>query len=110
MIDRTTFWIVVAVLGVATYLIRFSFLGILGNRPLPLWLVRALRYTAVAVLPALVAPAVLWPPATGGVPDPVRLATVAVTVLAGILSRNMIAAITAGGLTFYLVPQILSGL
>ena len=63
-----------------------------------------------AVLPALVAPAVLWPPATGGEPDPVRLATVAVTVLAGIFSRNMIAAITAGGLTFYLAPQILSGL
>ncbi|MEY4305608.1 MAG: hypothetical protein RIT52_1783 [Pseudomonadota bacterium] len=110
MIDRTTFWTVVVVLGAATYLIRFSFLGILGNRPLPLWLVRALRYTAVAVLPALVAPAVLWPPATGGEPDPVRLATVAVTVLAGIFSRNMIAAITAGGLTFYLAPQILSGL
>lgn len=110
MIDRTIFWTVVVGLGLATYLIRFSFLGILGNHPLPLWLVRGLRYTAVAVLPALVAPAVLWPPATGGAPDPVRLATVAVTVLAGIFSRNMIAAIAAGGLTFYLLPQILSGL
>lgn len=107
MIDRTTFWIVVTVLGLATYLIRFSFLGILGNHPLPLWLVRALRYTAVAVLPALVAPAVLWPPATGGTPDPVRLATVAVTLLAGIFSRNMIAAIAAGGVTFYLLPQLI---
>lgn len=107
MIDRTTFWTVVAVLGVATYLIRFSFLGLLGNRPLPLWMVRALRYTAVAVLPALVAPAVLWPPATGGAPDPIRLATVAVTVLAGVFSRNMIAAIAAGGLTFYLLPQLI---
>lgn len=107
MIDRTTFWIVVVVLGLATYLIRFSFLGLLGNRPLPLWMVRALRYTAVAVLPALVAPAVLWPPATGGTPDPVRLVTVALTVLAGVLSRNMIAAIAAGGVTFYLLPQLI---
>lgn len=107
MIDRGTFWTVVVALGAATYLIRFSFLGLLGNRPLPLWMVRALRYTAVAVLPALVAPAVLWPPATGGSPDPVRLITVGVTVLAGLLSRNMIAAIAAGGVTFFLLPQLI---
>ena len=46
----------------------------------------------------------------GGAPDPVRLGAIAVTLLAGALTRNMIAAITAGGLTFYLAPQILSGL
>lgn len=109
MIDRGTFWLVVVVLAVCTYLIRFSFLGVLGNRPLPMWMVRSLRYTAVAVLPALVAPAVLWPAATGGSPDPVRLGTAAVTLLAGIATRNMIAAILAGGLAFYLLPILLAG-
>lgn len=104
MIDRPTFWLVVVVLGIGTYLIRLSFLGLLGNRPLPLWLVRSLRYTAVA---ALVAPAVLWPPATAGALDPVRLGAIAVTVLAGVLTRNMIAAIGAGGVTFYLLPVML---
>ncbi len=108
MIDRPTFWLVVVVLGVGTYLIRLSFLGLLGTRPLPLWLVRALRYTAVAVLPALVAPAILWPPATEGAPDPVRLGAIAVTVLAGVLTRNMIAAIGAGGAAFYLLPMVLA--
>ncbi len=66
-----------------------------------------MRYTAVAVLPALVAPAVLWPPATAGALDPVRLGAIAVTVLAGVLTRNMIAAIGAGGVTFYLLPVML---
>ena len=108
MIDRPTFWLVVAVLGIGTYLIRFSFLGLLGNRPLPVWLERALRYTAVAVLPALVAPAVMWPPANGGVPDLVKLVAVAVTLLAGLLTRNMIAAIAAGGATFYLLPLLVA--
>ena len=107
MIDRGTFWLVVVVLGVGTYLIRFSFLGLLGNRPLPIWLIRALRYTAVAVLPALVAPAVLWPPATGGTPDPLRLLTIAVTLMAGALSRSMIGAIAAGGIAFYALPWLL---
>lgn len=107
MIDRGTFWLVVVVLGVGTYLIRFSFLGLLGNRPLPIWLIRALRYTAVAVLPALVAPAVLWPPATGGTPDPLRLLTIAVTLMAGLVTRSMIGAIAAGGIAFYALPWLL---
>lgn len=108
MIDRGTFWLVVVALGLGTYLIRFSFLGLLGSRPLPTWMVRALRYTAVAVLPALVAPAVVWPPITGGTLDPLRLLTVAVTLAAGIVTRNMIAAIAAGGLAFYLLPYVLA--
>ena len=51
-IDPTTFWIVLPVLAIGTYVIRLSFLGVLGNRPLPDGLRRALRYTAVAILPA----------------------------------------------------------
>lgn len=100
-IDREVFWIVVVVLGLGTYLIRFSFLGLLGSRPLPGWLTRGLRYTAVAVLPALVAPAILWPPATGGVTDPARLGAAIATVVVGVLLRNTLGAIAAGGATLY---------
>ena len=52
MVDKTQLWTVMPLMAVGTYLIRFSFLGMLGNRPLPTWLTRALRYTAVGVLPA----------------------------------------------------------
>lgn len=107
MIDRGTFWLVVVVLGLTTYLIRFSFLGLLGNRPLPRWMVRGLRYTAVAVLPALAAPAMIWPQVTHGAADPQRLVTAAATLLAGALTRNMIAALVTGGLVFYLMPYLL---
>lgn len=44
-------WTIILVLGVGTYLIRFSFLGLLGGKDLPAWVHRHLRYTAVAVLP-----------------------------------------------------------
>lgn len=100
-VDPLLYWIVVPALGVGTYVIRFSFLGILGNRPLPPALRRALRYTAVAILPGLVAPAVLWPPATGGEVDPPRLAAALVTMLVGIVTRSVIGAILAGGATLY---------
>ena len=101
MIDRIDFWIVTVGLGLGTYAIRFSFLGMLGNRPLPLWMVRCLRYTAVAILPALVAPAVLWPAATEGQPDPARLLAAVATILAGLLTRSMMAAIAAGGASLF---------
>jgi branched-subunit amino acid transport protein len=106
MIDRQQFWIVVVVLGLATYGIRFSFLGLLGNRPLPKWMQRCLRYTAVSVLPALVAPAVLWPAASHGQTDPVRLAAATATVAIGVLSRNFMAAIAAGVAVLLALPHI----
>ncbi|ARJ69471.1 AzlD domain-containing protein [Paracoccus contaminans] len=92
-----TIWTVIVVLGIGTYLMRWSFLGAVGNRPLPEWAQRLLRYTAVAVLPALVAPQVIWPAATQGHPDPARLLAAAVTVAAGLLTRHTLWAILAGG-------------
>jgi branched-subunit amino acid transport protein len=108
MIDRPTLWLVMVVLGLGTYLIRFSFLGGLGSRSLPGWMIRGLRFTAVAMLPALVAPGVLWPAATGGQPDAARMLAALVTVAAGILSRSMIAAILCGAATLYAVPFALA--
>ncbi len=106
-IDPATFWIVLPVLGLGTYLIRFSFLGMLGSRPLPGPLRRALRYTAVGILPGLVAPAVLWPPATGGAPDVARLVAACVTLAVGVASRSVIGAILAGGTTLYTLLWLL---
>ncbi|RJL06138.1 AzlD domain-containing protein [Paracoccus siganidrum] len=96
-----TVWLVILVLGVGTFLLRWSFLGALGNRDFPGWVLRMLRYTPVAVLPALVAPLVTWPAATDGQPDPARLAAAAATVAVGMLTRNVILAILAGGITLF---------
>ncbi|MFN3274580.1 MAG: AzlD domain-containing protein [Paracoccus sp. (in: a-proteobacteria)] len=94
-------WTVIAVLGIGTYLIRWSFLGALGNRPMPGWVLRMLRYTPVAVLPALVAPLVVWPAATDGQLDPARMAAALATLGVGVLTRNVMLAILAGGLTLF---------
>ncbi|MEM7598020.1 MAG: AzlD domain-containing protein [Pseudomonadota bacterium] len=101
MIDQTTLWIVIIGLGLGSYLFRFGFLGIIGNRELPPWVLRHLRYTAVAVLPGLVAPLVLWPPATGGDPDAARLAAAVITIGTGLVTRNPLLAIMAGAMTLY---------
>ena len=101
MIDQTTLWIVIVGLGLGSYLFRFGFLGIIGDRELPPWILRHLRYTAVAVLPGLVAPLVLWPPATDGELDIPRLAAAIVTILVGLKTRNPLLAIFFGAATLY---------
>jgi branched-subunit amino acid transport protein len=97
-----TIWGVILALGLGTFLIRFSFLGLIGRKPLPEWVLRHLRYTAVAVLPGLVAPLVLWPAAAGGQPEPARLLAAAATVAAGLWTRSVLGAMGAGALALYL--------
>ena len=101
MIDQGQAWIVIVLLALGSYAIRLSFLGFLGERALPDWLLRHLRFTAVAILPGLVAPLVLWPSGTGGDPDPVRIAAALVTLAVGWWSRVMLWAIAAGAATLY---------
>ena len=93
-------WLVIVVLGALTYLTRFVFLGLIGDRRMPPWLLRHLRFTGVAVLPGLVAPLLVWPAATGGEPDPARLLAAGVTLAVGMWRRDVIQAVLAGGIVF----------
>jgi branched-subunit amino acid transport protein len=102
-----TIWVIIVGLGIGTFLIRFSFLGLIGGRELPDWVLRHLRYVAVAVMPALVTPLVVWPAANGGEPEPSRLLAALVAFIFGIRFNNVIGAIIAGLLTLYGVQYLL---
>jgi len=92
-------WLIVAVMGVGTYLIRFSFLGLIGGRKLPDWLLRHLRYTPVAVLPGLVAPLVVWPTATDGTPHAAYMAAALMTLGMGWWRKSVMGGAIAGAVT-----------
>jgi branched chain amino acid efflux pump len=102
MSESARIWTVILVLGVGTYLIRFSFIGLVGDRALPAWAMRMLRYVPVAVMPGLVAPLVVWPHATGGQPDPARLLAAAMALAIGAATRSVLGAIAGGMATLYL--------
>ena len=106
MISQQLFWTVTILLGIGTFLIRFSFLGLIGDRKMPDWVLRHLRYTPVAILPGLVAPLVMWPEATGGTPDPVRLTAAAATLLVAWWWKNMLAGAAAGAVTLALLLSL----
>ena len=67
-----------------------------------------MRYTAVAVLPALVAPLVVWPEATGGEVDITRMSAAAATIVVGYITRNVIWSMVAGAATLGLLQIVLS--
>lgn len=100
-IDPTTMWIVIIGLAIGSFALRFVFIGFVGDRPMPPWLLRHLRYTAVAIVPALIAPLVAWPTATDGQPDLPRMAAAAVALAVGVMTKNVIAAIFTGAATLY---------
>lgn len=101
MSEPAKVWIVILLLGIGTFLIRFSFIGLVGGRQLPGWATRMLRYVPVAVMPGLVAPLVVWPAATGGVPDVPRLVAAFAALAIGAGTRSVLGAVVGGMAALY---------
>ena len=101
--DNTSIWITIIALGIGTFLIRFSFLGLLGGKDLPVWLTRHLRYVPVAMLPGLVAPLVVWPAATGADADLARSLAALTALAIGGITRSVLGAIFGGMAVLYTV-------
>lgn len=101
MNESATIWLVIFCLGIGSFGLRYVFLGVIGDRNMPEWVLRHLRYTAVAVLPGLVAPLVIWPAATDGQPDPARMAAAAAALVVGYVSKNVLGAVAAGAGTLF---------
>lgn len=99
-------WVVILVLGAGTFLLRLSFLGLGDSARWPPVVLRLLRYTPVAVIPGLIAPLVLWPSATDGVPDGPRLAAAAATLGAGLWLKSPTWAIVSGALVLSVLLRL----
>ncbi|MFK7943173.1 MAG: AzlD domain-containing protein [Paracoccaceae bacterium] len=94
-------WAIIAGLAGVTFLIRWSFLGLLGGQMLPGWARMALGFVPVTVLPALVAPVVLFSPEAGWASLPV-MAGAAATVAVGMLTRHLFGAFGTGVLVYHM--------
>ena len=92
----TVIWTVIVGLGVLTYLIRFSFLGLLAGRRVPDWAAQVLGFVPVAVLPAIVVPMVVLAPESRDWAEPHRPLAALIALGVGMATRNMLAAIAGG--------------
>ena len=106
MYSDATIWLIILGLGLGSWCLRFSFLGLLGDRDLPPWALRHLRYTAVAIIPGLIAPMVVFPNGIDAPTDPIRLGIACATLLVGVWTRSIFAGL-ATGFTLWVLNLVL---
>ena len=51
-----TLWLMLLIIGVITYAIRLSCISLIGKREMPAFLLKALRFVPITVLPAIILP------------------------------------------------------
>jgi len=98
-------WIVVVTAGVATFAMRFVFIGLFGKIDVPPWLERGLRYIAPAVLAAIAVPAVVAPGANLDLVNPFVPAAI-IGGLAAWRTSSIGAAIVVGLATLWLLRWV----
>ena len=99
----------IVTIGIGTYLLRLSFVGILGARTMPGWAMVPLRFVAPAVLAALVAPAVLLRDGSVDLAPVTNLRALAalVALLIAWKTKNVAAVIVAGMAVVWLLQALL---
>lgn len=100
-------WLTIAAAGIATFLIRLSFIAAHGRITMPLWFTRGLTFVPVAVLSAIILPEILvqndmlnWSPLNP------RLLAGLVAVAAAWRTKNVWVTITVGLAALWLLQQI----
>lgn len=98
--STSAIWTVILGLGIATGLIRYSFLGLLQDVSVPERVKTALNFVPVTVLPAIAAPMVVHAPLGEDWAEPHRWLAGLAALVAGMALRNMVASVVAGMAAF----------
>jgi branched-subunit amino acid transport protein len=97
-------WLIILAIGFGTYMIRLSFIGILGKAGVPAYIERPLRFVAPAVLAAIAIPELLAP--TGAIEmgfGNLRLLAGVIAIAVAWKTRSMGPTIVAGMLSLWLL-------
>lgn len=107
MIDMDTYWPVVLILGGGTFLIRLSFILMVDRVTFSDGVSRALKFIPASVLTALIVPAVLLHPDTGGAATGLaRPAAALAAVLVAWRTGNIFATIAVGMAVLWLMRAL----
>ncbi len=102
-------WIVMLVVGLFTFLTRWSFLALLERIPLPAAFHRALRFVPIAVLSAIIAPEIGYLDNMLFLsPQNPRLLAGIVATLVAYFTKNVVWTIVAGMMFFWVLEFWLS--
>lgn len=100
-----TLWLAILLAGLATFAIRFSFIGAAGRWAIPAWFSRMLRFVPVAALTALVWPDLLIAQGAIAPAEPRLIAGVIAAAIAW-KTRNILATLGGGMLALWLLQWL----
>lgn len=99
-----TIWILIGIIGLGTFLLRFSGLQLLGQGAMPDWLARTLRYVPAAVIAAIVVPAIVHGgPAPGFNLENTRLLAGVIAAVIAWTTRSVLATLGVGMASLWLL-------
>lgn len=97
-------WLTLLAMGVVTFLIRFSVIGMLGDAEMPHTVKRGLRLVPAAVLTAIVFPALLISDGTLNVaPDNFRLIAGLIAIVVAWRTKNTLLTIAVGMVSLWVL-------
>lgn len=97
-------WAIVVCAGLVTLAARASFIVLPPHTRVPAWLLDSLKYVAAAVLPALVAPDVLFRDApTGEIFNLYRIAAAAIATAFALKTRSVFGTLAPGMAALWLL-------
>ncbi len=96
-------WFLMITTGIFTFGTRFIMLSGIFGKNLPAWLTEALRFVPIAILTAIIVPAVLIDPANQhiAVTDNPRLLAAFVAIAVALITRQVITTICVGLATLW---------
>jgi len=108
MVDMNTYWPIAIALGVGTFFVRFSLMLIMDKLTVSDAVQRMLRFIPVAVLPALIAPAIFLHREGGDISFAgwERSVAAMVAVIVAYKTKNILATIASGMVTLWSLQAI----
>lgn len=112
--STATIWLLIILIGLGTFLMRFSGIQLLGTRRMPVGLQRTLRYVPAAVISAIVVPAIIYGgPQPGFTLENIRLLAGIIAAVVAWTTRSVLATLSIGmgslWLAQWLVDRHLAG-
>ena len=101
-------WLIMVATGIFTFGTRFIMLNRFAERELPPWLVEALNFVPIAVLTAIIVPAVLIDPTSQSlsiIGNP-RLLAALIAIVVALITRQVITTIGAGLATLWVLKWL----
>lgn len=107
--SSSTLWLIIVAIGIGTFLIRFSFIWLLGRSKVHPTLQKILQFVPPAVLSALILPSFIFPQQAAFTFENDRMWAGLIAALIAWKSKNVLFTICAGLIALWIFSQLRVG-